>query len=130
MQPADVMEPVRPGTGVAVCDLPDTSYINDFLAREEWKDTEKVRTEVGCFFWILGSGVSADERLRSFMKQMGHSKHIISAPDVCPNEITFKGGAKSSTKLNLLDEGFFPLPYFGDRAPSRWTSSWNPRSLE
>jgi len=119
VQPADVMEPVRPGTGVAVCDLPDTSYINDFLAREEWKDTEKVRTEVGCFFWILGSGVSADERLRSFMKQMGHSKHIISAPDVCPNAITFKGGAKSSTKLNLLDEGFFPLPYFSDQAPSQ-----------
>ena len=119
VQPADVMEPVRPGTGVAVCDLPDTGYIKDFLAREEWKDTEKVRTEIGCFFWILGSGVSADERLRSFMKQMGHSKHIISAPDVCPNAITFKGGAKSSAKLNLLDEKFFPLPYSSDQVPSQ-----------
>ncbi|PUU74300.1 beta-lactamase-like protein [Tuber borchii] len=119
VQPADVMEPVRPGTGVAVCDLPDTGYIKDFLAREEWKDTEKVRTEIGCFFWILGSGVSADERLQSFMKQMGHSKHIVSALDVCPNAITFKGGAKSSTKLNLLDEKFFPLPYFSDQVPSQ-----------
>ncbi|CAZ83916.1 unnamed protein product [Tuber melanosporum] len=119
VQPADVMEPMKPGTGVAVCDLPDTSYVKDFLAREEWENTEKVRTEVGCFFWILGPGVSADERLRSFMKQMEHSKHIVSAPDVCPNAITFKGGAKSSTKLNLLDEGFFPVPYFTDGAPSQ-----------
>jgi len=119
VQPADVMEPTKPGTGVAVCDLPDTGYVKDFLAREEWKNTEKVRAEVGCFFWILGSGVSADKRLRSFMKQMGHSKHIISAPDVCPNAITFKGGAKSSTKLNLLDDKFFPLPYFSDQAPSQ-----------
>ncbi|KAG0643688.1 hypothetical protein HOY80DRAFT_1020082 [Tuber brumale] len=119
VQPADVMEPVRPGTGVALCDLPDTGYIKDFLEKEEWKDTEKVRTEIGCFIWILGSGVSANERLRSFMKQMGHSKHVISAPDVCPNAITFKGGAKSSTKLNLLDEKFFPLPYSSVRVPSR-----------
>ncbi|RPA91976.1 hypothetical protein L873DRAFT_1847985 [Choiromyces venosus 120613-1] len=119
VQPADVMEPMRPGTGVAVCDLPDSSYIKDFLAREEWKNSEKVRVEVGCFFWILGNGVSVDERLRAFMKQMGHSKHIISAPDVCPNTITFKGGAKSSTKLNLLDEKFFPLPYSSNEAPSQ-----------
>ncbi|PWW79384.1 hypothetical protein C7212DRAFT_288658 [Tuber magnatum] len=119
VQPADVMEPMKPGTGVAVCDLPDTSYIEDFLAREEWRNTEKLRTEVGCFFWILGTGVSVDERLRAFMRQMGHSKHIISAPDVCPNTITFNGAAKSSTKLSLLDEKFFPLPYSTDEAPSR-----------
>ncbi|KAG0639958.1 hypothetical protein HOY80DRAFT_960671 [Tuber brumale] len=119
VQPADVMEPMKPGTGVAVCDLPDTSYVKDFLARVEWENTEKIRTEVGCFFWILGPGVSADERLRTFMKQMGHSKHIISAPDVCPNAITFEGGAGSSTKLNLLDENFFPVPYFTDGAPSQ-----------
>ncbi|CUS08180.1 unnamed protein product [Tuber aestivum] len=119
VQPADVMEPMKPGTGVAICDLPDANYIEDFLAREEWRDTEKLRIEVGCFFWILGTGVSADERLRAFMKRMGHSKHIISAPDVCPNSITFKGAAKSSTKLNLLDEKFFPLPYSTDGVPSQ-----------
>jgi len=118
VQPADVMEPVRPVTGVAVCDLLGTGYIKDFLEKEEWKDTEKVRTEIGCCFWILRSRVSANERLRSFMKQMGHSKHVISAPGVCPNAITLKGGAKSSTVLNLLDEKFFPLPYSSVRVPS------------
>jgi len=60
VQPTDAMEPMRPGTGVAVCDLPDTTYVKDFLAREEWGNNKKVRAEVGCFFLILGLGVSVD----------------------------------------------------------------------
>lgn len=111
VRPEDVMEPTKPGTGIAICDLPDASYIKDFLARAEWKDIEKVKIEIGCFFWILGPGVVVDERLKAFMKGMGHAKHIVSSPDVCPNTITFQGAAKSSTKLNLLDGGYFPMPH-------------------
>lgn len=118
VRPEDVMEPTRPGTGIAVCDLPDATYINDFLVQEEWKDVDRIKTEIGCFFWILGKGVTADERLRGFMKNMAHARHVVSSVDVCPNIITYKGAAKAATKLSLIDEGYFPLPHASNIAPS------------
>ncbi|KAL7268812.1 hypothetical protein RUND412_008550 [Rhizina undulata] len=109
--PEEVMEPPKPGSGIAVCDLPDTSYIDDFLNKEEWKDLERIRETVGCFFWLLGEGVVNDTRIQDFMNHMCHAKHVVSAKEVCGNPISFIGAAKSVTKLNMLDEKTFPLIY-------------------
>ncbi|KAH8149591.1 uncharacterized protein LAJ45_06221 [Morchella importuna] len=116
VRPEDVMEPTKPGTGFAVCDLPDPSYINDFLARDEWRDIERLRVEVECFFWILGKGVIKDENLKKFMKNMAHARHVVSSPDVCPNTIFYQGAAGAATKLNMMDESFFPIPLSSNKA--------------
>lgn len=117
VKPEDVMEATRPGTGFAVCDIPETTYIADFLAQQEWKDAERVQIEIGCFFWILGEGVAADERIQTFIKAMPHARHIVSSVDVCPNTITFKGAATAATKLNLMDPTYFPLPHANNTVP-------------
>lgn len=117
IKPEDVMEATRPGTGFAVCDLPDTTYITGFLAQEEWEDIERLKVDIGCFFWLLGKGVAADERIQNFISALPHARHIVSSVDVCQNAITFKGAAIAATKLNLMDPCYFPLPYASNASP-------------
>lgn len=116
--PGDVLEPTRPGTGFAVVDLPDASYIADFLCQPEWADVLRVATEIGAFFYILGPGVAADPRIQAFVTTHAHACHIVSSVDTCPDMITFKGAATAATKLNLMDPTYFPLPHASNEFPS------------
>src|SRR5690606_1610900 len=61
--PSEVMTETKLGTGIAVCDLPDSSYIEDFLAKPEWKNADELQKRISCFFWILGKEVHEDPRL-------------------------------------------------------------------
>lgn len=115
--PNDVLEPARPGTGFAVIDLPEISYIADFLSQPEWADIPRVTTEIGAFFYILGQGVAADPRLQAFVTAHTHARHIVSSVDICPDAITFKGAATAATKLNLIDRTYFPLPHASNELP-------------
>lgn len=115
--PGDVLEPTRPGTGFAVVDLPDVSYIAGFLSQPEWADVPRVATEIGAFFYILGLGVAADPRIQTFVTAHSHASHIVSSVDICPDTITFKGAATAATKLNLMDRTYFPLPHASNEFP-------------
>ncbi|KAA8908848.1 beta-lactamase-like protein [Sphaerosporella brunnea] len=108
VHPHEVMEPTVLGTGVAICDLPDPDYVADFVFHREWSDTEEVQKVVGAFFYILGRGVAHHPDLVKFMERFPGSKHIIAAPDVCPDSIHLQGAGAISARLSLLDPVFFP----------------------
>ncbi|KAF8248613.1 hypothetical protein K440DRAFT_624661 [Wilcoxina mikolae CBS 423.85] len=116
VHPHEVMEPTIPGTGIAVCDLPEADYIAEFVSHPEWSDTTAVQTKIGCFFWILGFGIAHDHRLIEFMERFPGSKHIIASTDVSTDCISFGGAAKFATRLNHLDPVFFPQLHRGSTA--------------
>jgi ribonuclease Z len=108
VHPHEVMEPTVLGTGVAICDLPDPDYVAGFVSHREWSNIEEVQKIVGAFFYILGPGVAHHPELVKFMERFPASKHIIAAPDVCPDSIHLQGAGSISARLNLLDPVFFP----------------------
>lgn len=110
VEPSQVMEPSREGTGIAICDLPGPEYLGGFLESTEWADEEACRRKIGCFFWLVSGGVVRDPRFLAFSERFSSAKHIISSSDICPDRITFKGATKSAVLLNSLDPAMFPEP--------------------
>ncbi len=51
--PEQVMGETKPGGGFAVVELPNESYIEPLLAREEWSEKE-LMAGVGAVIWMLG----------------------------------------------------------------------------
>ncbi|TGZ84909.1 hypothetical protein EX30DRAFT_12244 [Ascodesmis nigricans] len=109
VKPEDVMEPTRIGAGIAVCDIPEACYIDDFLSKPEWSNTEKLQKRLSCFFWILGDGLQEDKRILEFMEKFPEASHVVSSRELCANHIRFTGAAKFTQRLNYLDPVCFPL---------------------
>lgn len=103
------------GRGFAFIDLPDKSYIDEFLARSEWNDDSLMST-VDIMYWNLGRDVGADQRIKDFMKKRGDRTHSVFGPDVNPNEIVFQGATASLIKMHRIDPDRFPLPVFDNKS--------------
>jgi len=114
VNPADVMEPPREGTGIAVCDIPAPEYLGSFVADKAWQDSQWI----GCFFWLVDGGVVEDRRFLDFAARFPRARHVVCSRDVCPDRICFKGAAKSAMLLNSLDPEIFPEPKL-DSTPRR-----------
>ncbi|KAI1754202.1 hypothetical protein F4782DRAFT_493615 [Xylaria castorea] len=97
------------GTGFAVVDLPDISYIDALVDRSEWADNQ-IMKGVKLIFWILGSDVINDARVQDFMRKMSSMKHIVTSADTCPNMISLESAAAQAYKLRCIDSDRFPLP--------------------
>ncbi|KAF2492287.1 ribonuclease Z mitochondrial precursor [Lophium mytilinum] len=108
--PDMVMGPPRPSGGVAVIDLPSIEYVDSLLAREEWT-SEKVKSGIVAFVWILGPGVAASPRLRQFMEEMDHCKHVVSSVDACPNTLSMIDAAASTLRLAQVDNKRYGVPH-------------------
>jgi ribonuclease Z len=102
------METSRTGTGFAICDLPSTDYLSDFLSSSEWADIEASRRRTGCFFWLLGENVASDLRFRKFVDSFSDAKHIIASPDTTLDRINYKSAAKCAALLSSIDPEIFP----------------------
>ncbi|KAI9730257.1 MAG: Zinc phosphodiesterase ELAC protein 2 [Cirrosporium novae-zelandiae] len=99
----------RPGCGIAVIDLPSMEYVENLISRPEWKDLE-IMKGIAAIIWILGPGVSRDERLRQFCEGMDKVKHIVSSRDHCPNYLAFTSAASSAIQLHQIDKQRFFVP--------------------
>lgn len=99
------------GRALAFLDIPDSSYIDGFLARPEWTDKEIFGT-AEIMFWSLGPGVLRDPRLQEFMKERKSIRHHVFSPDVSSNALVLKGAATNSIKSHMIDPDRFPLPVF------------------
>ncbi|KAH7038238.1 uncharacterized protein B0I36DRAFT_315847 [Microdochium trichocladiopsis] len=103
------------GKGFAFVDIPDTSYIKPLVERSEWSSTE-IMKGVQAIYWSLGPGIIHDDSLQDFMKKMSSLKHIVCAPDTCPNMISMESVATQAYKLHAIDPQRFPLPYFNNNS--------------
>ncbi|KAL8826487.1 MAG: hypothetical protein Q9191_003775 [Dirinaria sp. TL-2023a] len=111
--PEMVLAEGKEGGGVAVVDLPSTDYVENLIARPEWKATNAM-TGVGAIFWLLGPGVSKDQRLRDFMRDRPNLAHVLSSPDDCPNHLVFDSSAASAIRHNQIGARYFPIPNYNN----------------
>ncbi|KAI1500400.1 beta-lactamase-like protein [Biscogniauxia marginata] len=102
------------GTGFAIVDLPDTSYVETLVSRPEWSNGQIING-IKVIFWILGRDVVSDTRLQAFMQKMSSVGHIVSSPDSCPNMITLESAAAQAYKLRCIDPDRFPLPIYSNK---------------
>ncbi|KAI0527994.1 hypothetical protein F5B22DRAFT_583208 [Xylaria bambusicola] len=97
------------GSGFAVVDIPDISYIDALVDRPEWTDNQ-IMKGICVIFWILGRDVVGDTRLQAFMEKMSSIRHIVTSADTCPNMIALESAATQAYKLRCVDSDRFPLP--------------------
>ncbi|KAI5359235.1 Putative metallo-beta-lactamase, tRNase Z endonuclease [Septoria linicola] len=107
--PEEVMDPSRVGGGIAVIDLPGPDYIDNLIARPEWRE-QKVMEGVGAVMWLCGKAVATDARIHAFMKEFSHLEHIVSSPDYCPNNIALDSVAASTIRLKKVDPARYVVP--------------------
>ncbi|KAI1632527.1 hypothetical protein F4809DRAFT_627229 [Biscogniauxia mediterranea] len=111
--PDMVLEKTVVGSGFAVVDLPDTTYIESLTSRPEWSN-DKIMNGVKAIFWILGRDVVDDPRLRAFMQKMSDLGHVVCSPDTSPNMISLESAATQTFKLHCIDPDRWPLPIFSN----------------
>ncbi|KAH9903530.1 hypothetical protein F4778DRAFT_88333 [Xylariomycetidae sp. FL2044] len=102
-----------PGSGFALVDIPDRSFIEALVSRAEWSD-EHIMKGVEVIYWSLGRDLVSDPRLRAFMEKMSSVRHIVSSVDTCPNMIALESVAVQAFKLRCVDPDRFPLPLFNN----------------
>ncbi|QSZ34795.1 hypothetical protein DSL72_007653 [Monilinia vaccinii-corymbosi] len=115
--PEQVLGEGKEGTGIAILEVPDVSYIRPLIAREELASKE-VMSGVESVIWILGPDVLADLRLQKFMEEHKELTHIVSSPDNCSNYLAFSSAAAQAIRLHLLDSERFPIPSFSNTSVS------------
>ncbi|KAJ0160090.1 Ribonuclease Z 1 [Colletotrichum tanaceti] len=98
--------PTKP-VGFAIIDIANSSYIESFLGRSEWKNAT-LMDNVPAFFWILGRSVIDDARIQNFIKERPHVQHTIMAPDVSPNMVAMDSYGLLNAKLRRIDPERFP----------------------
>lgn len=111
--PDMVLEPSRPGGGFAVVDLPSKDYISDLLGRPEWK-MPRIMDGLQAIFWNLGPDVAGTSALQSFFSQHQTIKHIVMAPEISANNISFDSSAALVTRLNQFDGQRYFIPIYSD----------------
>ncbi|MBE3049622.1 hypothetical protein IMZ48_45435, partial [Candidatus Bathyarchaeota archaeon] len=115
--PDMVMEPQQKCQGFVVADIADVSYIGTFMSRPEWSN-EEVMDGIAVVYWILGQGVVSHPDIQSFMRARPGMKHVVMAPDTCPNMIAFESHAALTAKLQRINPDRFPTPKFNNLVPN------------
>ena len=111
--PDMVLGESKQGGGLAVVDLPDTSYIDNLIARPEWRQSE-IMAGIGAIVWICGSSVASDPRLRGFMAEFSQLQHIVSSAGCCPNHIAMDSSATATVRLHRIDPARWRIPVHND----------------
>ncbi|KFG81572.1 putative tRNA processing endoribonuclease Trz1 [Metarhizium anisopliae] len=101
----------QPGKGIIIADIASPDFLESFLERPEWESPEMME-HICVMYWILGSDLTSDARIKKFIEKRPHIKHIFCSQDTCPNMITHPGAAEIQTKLRRIDPERFPLPKF------------------
>jgi len=126
--PDQVMAAGQEGGGIAVFDLPDTSYVGPAIERKEWS-SKSIMDGIGAVVWILGPGVVNDTKLRDFMKNRPELKHIVSSKDVCPNNLAMQAAAEAAIRLHLVDDERFPIPIHSNITKTNPSTTYSPARM-
>ncbi|KAI3336496.1 hypothetical protein HD806DRAFT_473860 [Xylariaceae sp. AK1471] len=117
------------GSGFAIVDLPDISYIDPLVNRTEWADSQ-IMKGILVIFWLLGSDVVNDTRLQKFMQNMSSVRHIVTSADTCPNMIALESAAAQTYKLRCIDSDRFPLPTYSNELSLSGTATTSSSTYE
>ncbi|KAL8858107.1 MAG: hypothetical protein Q9178_005284 [Gyalolechia marmorata] len=114
--PDMVLEPTRNGGGFAMVDLPTKDYLTSMVNRPEW-NMSRVMDGLQAIIWNLGLGVARDPVMQAFIQQHSEIKHVISAPDISPNYITFDSTTALVIRLNQIDSQHYQIPIHSNISP-------------
>lgn len=115
VSPDMVLGALQPGRGLIVADIPSADFLDSFMERPEWKCRELMEN-VAVMYWILGPGLARSDAIQRFIRDHGSiERHVLCAPESCPNMITHPGPAEMQVKLRRLDGDRFPLPQYDNR---------------
>ncbi|KAJ6031715.1 hypothetical protein N7540_002447 [Penicillium herquei] len=104
-----VLGETRPGSGVAIMDVPSVEYVESLVQRPEWK-SPSVTTGLKAFVWILGPGVGDHPKLREFVAQMSHCEHTVAGTDYSPNYLALPSVAQAAVRLARLKGDSYSIP--------------------
>ncbi|KAL6237748.1 hypothetical protein BDW75DRAFT_203018 [Aspergillus navahoensis] len=124
--PDMVLEPTKPGKGLAVMDLPTPEYVESLLNRPEWK-SPSIASNLAAFFWILGPGVGDHPGLHEFVTSMPDCKHIVSSTDYCPNYIAMQSVAGSAIRMARIRPDNYLVPIHDNNSVPQTQSSLEDR---
>ncbi|KAK3190972.1 hypothetical protein K4F52_002920 [Lecanicillium sp. MT-2017a] len=111
--PDMVLGEKQPGRGFIVADIASVDFLDSFLERPEWANTE-LMANIPTVFWILGPGVVSDERVQKFIHDHPTMKHILCSKETCPNMVTHPGAVELLAKLRRIDPERFPIVTFNN----------------
>ena len=116
--PEMVLAEGKDGGGIAIVDLPNANYVENLIKRSEWQDSN-IMTGVGGILWLLGAGVTKDERLQQFIRDHKSLEHIVSSPDDCSNYLAFSSSAASAIRLSQINPRYYPIPIHNNNSPAQ-----------
>ncbi|KAL8653487.1 MAG: hypothetical protein Q9210_002064 [Variospora velana] len=111
--PDMVLEPSRTGGGFAFLDVPSIDHLQDLLDRPEWK-MPRIMNGLQIMIWNLAPGVASTAALQSFFSHHKDVKHIVAAPDVSANPISFESSAALVLRLNRIDWERYLVPLYNN----------------
>ncbi|KAH8738125.1 hypothetical protein BGZ61DRAFT_439634 [Ilyonectria robusta] len=106
--PEMVLGDPQPGKGFIVADIESRDFLDSFIERPEWSNSD-LMSDIVSMYWILGSGMANDVRIKKFVQDHPKIKHIFCASDTCPNMIALAGPGELQTKLRRIDPERFTL---------------------
>lgn len=112
--PEMVLGEPQPGKGIAVADIPTLDFLEPFLQRPEWTNPS-IMEHVAVIYWILGADIVTNASLVKFMQDRPDIKHVLCAPNTCPNMITHPSSAEIHTRLRKVDAERFPIMTFDNK---------------
>lgn len=116
--PDMVMGAPIPGTGIIVADIESHEFLQSFMERPEWKNT-KLMSNITLMYWMIGPNMSENDQIQKFMRDHPTIRHILCAPDTCPNMLTMDTASELQVKLRRIDPERFPIPVFDNRAEAK-----------
>lgn len=116
IHPHQCMDPDRDGTKFIIIDVPSNKYVNPVMNNvafnELYADGEEDKSKVACIIHFLGNEVAENPIYGRWTQRFGKdTQHIILSKKHCKKSILYNGFTQHITKLNVLDEKIFKLPY-------------------
>lgn len=120
--PDMVLTPTRPGRAVAIFDVPSERYLADLEQRLEACEAQLLEG-LEAAIWLIRGSVPYSDRFRQLLEKHKGTKHIISHPDICKDQITQDSFAISSKRLNNIASEFFAIPRYDNAHAYRPTAA-------
>ncbi|KIW18896.1 hypothetical protein PV08_03185 [Exophiala spinifera] len=130
--PDMVLEPGRPGRGIAIFDVPSVSHLLDLESKLD-DQSDEVLEGVEAAVWICRGSLPYSPRFQALLSKLKTMKHIISHPDIGTDYITQTSSARSSLRLSKIASEFFTVPRYDNSSgynPSRQTKSKTSRDKQ
>ncbi|GMH40785.1 hypothetical protein BSKO_08689 [Bryopsis sp. KO-2023] len=114
VHPHQVMDPPIPGPVVLIVECPDEAYLNPLLEApgfNEWLSVERTDGENVLVVHMGSARVVASEAYMGWVERFPTgTNHMFVNLEACESSAILRKAAVVQTKLNCVDDRFFPLP--------------------